>query len=196
MSAAAQRGEKMKKYSYTKREVEILQSKKPIAITDEEFLAVYNKAFRRDHIHYILHLGDVYPEIEDRVFSDEFEEEHENLADRECQYLFPIFCPANRNTIGKIRNMTAYLLGTMDWTQIYMQRLNSLVPYRMVFNYWLDEYVRDYAEVPLWEDYFKGSKELSRMIELRGISGVDELGYRTWEYFERHVPKSLRGVLG
>lgn len=184
----------MKKCSYTEREAKILKSEKPIPITDEEFLAIYHKAFQRDHLHYIKHLGNIYPDIEDRVFSDEFAEKHNDPADRECNYRFPILCPSDRYTVGRIRNMTAYLLGTVDWTLTYRKRLLSLVPSRLVFNYWLDEYVEDYDAVSLWEVYFKGTKKLAQMIEHRGITSLGELEYRTMEYFERCPFKSMRGV--
>ena len=92
--------------------------------------------------------------------------------------------------------MTAYLLGTLDWTLEFRRRLLSLVPYRLVFNYWLDEYVNDYDAVSLWEVYFMGSEKLSQIIIRRGISGLAELEYRAAEYFERRIPKSLRAVQG
>lgn len=184
----------MKKYTYTQLEVQILTSRTPMPITDEQFLAVYHKAFNRNQSHYINHLENVYPDVSDRVFSNEFIEKYNDPADQECNYRFPILCPANRNTVGRIRNMTAYLLGTLDWPPAFRRRLNDLVPYRLVFNYWLDEYVKDYDAVSLWEVYFKRHPELAEMIERRGISGLDELEYRTAEYFERYVTKSLRGV--
>lgn len=186
----------MKKCTYTEREVSILQSKTPIPIADEEFIALYHKAYHRDHLHYIIHLGNIYPNIEDRVFSDEFIEKHDNPADRECDYLFPILCPGSRNTMGRIRNMTAYLLGTLDWTLAFRQRLYDLVPYRLVFNYWLDEYVKDYDAVSLWDVYFRDCERLVRIIDRRGISSLAELEYRASEYFDLCTVKSLRGVQG
>ena len=186
----------MKKCSYTQREAEILKSGKPMNIADEEFLSIFHKAFHRNQIQYINHMGKVYPEIENRVFSDEFIDKHNKPADRECDYLFPVLCPSDRYTVGKIRNMTAYLLGTLDWTLEFRRRLLSLVPYRLVFNYWLDEYVNDYDAVSLWEVYFMGSEKLSQIIIRRGISGLAELEYRAAEYFERRIPKSLRAVQG
>lgn len=72
----------MKRFIYTKREVQIIRTKKTIAITDEEFLALFHKAFLRHKIEHINHLGNVYPEIELRVFSDDFIATHNNPADR------------------------------------------------------------------------------------------------------------------
>lgn len=182
----------MKAYTYTKREVQIIRSKRAIEITDEEFLAVYNKAYRRDHFNYIHHLGDVYPEIQDRVFSEQFSEQHRNPADHEHEYPFPIFCPSTRNTEGRIRDMTAYLLGRRSWTKAYQRSLSRLVPYRLVFHYGLDEYVKDYDADALWKNYFKGLDELARMIERRGISNLAELEYRAMEYFEMYLHNFLR----
>lgn len=181
-------------YTYTKREMQIIKRKQPMDITDEEFLAVYNKAYHRNHIKYIMHLGEVYPDIEEWVFSYEFEEQHNDPADRENIYMFPILCQSGRNTEGRIRNMTAYLLGKLDWTSEFRKRLYALVPYRLDYNYWLEEYVKNYEAVPLWEDYFKGHEELSHMIELHSISSLDELEYRASEYFEQCMQGSRRGA--
>lgn len=175
----------MKRCIYTKREVQIIQTKRPLAITDQEFLALYHKAFLRDKISHINHLGDVYPEIESRVFSDDFIAAHNNPADREDYYPHPILCPANRNTEARIKDMVCYLTGRTDWPKSYRCQLRTVVPYRLVFNYWLDKFVRDYAADPLWESFFLGQEELSRIITLRKISGFDELTYRTMVYFDR-----------
>lgn len=184
----------MKKFTYTEREVSILQSKIVMKITEEEFIALYNKAYRRDHIHYVIHLGNLYPDVEDRVFSNEFIETHRNPADRECDSRFPILCPSSRNTVGRIRNMTAYLLGTHDWTPAFRQRLYDLVPYRLVFNYWLSKYVKDYDAVFLWKFYFKSCEQLRKAIDRRGISSLAELEYRASEYFECYTLKTVCGV--
>lgn len=90
--------------------------------------------------------------------------------------------------------MTAYLLGRRSWTKEYQRSLSRLVPYRLVFHYGLDEYVKDYDADALWENYFKGLGELARMIERRGISDLAELEYRAAEYFEMYLHNFLRGV--
>lgn len=176
----------MKRYIYAKREVQIIQTKRPIPITDEEFLALYRKAFLRDKIGHIIHLENVYPEIGSRVFSDAFIAAHNNPADREDFYPHPILCPANRNTEAKIKDMVCYLTGRAEWTKSLQSYLRTVVPYRLVFNYWLDEFVRDYATEPLWEIFFLGQEELSQVVKLRKISGLDELTYRAMVYFDRY----------
>ena len=178
----------MKRYTYTEREVQIITSKRPLEISNEEFLALYSKAYRRDKIEDITHIGNVYPEIEDRVFSSEFMKKHDHPADYEDRYLRPIFCPADRNTEGRIRDMVCYLTSSLDWSKAMQQRLRTTVPYRLVFNYWLDEYVRDYEPAALWESFFTGQKELARILALRGIPSLDMLVYRTVDYFERYAP--------
>lgn len=183
----------MKRFIYTKREVQIIRTKKPIAITDEEFLALFHKAFLRHKIEHINHLGNVYPEIERRVFSDDFIATHNNPADREDSYLYPILCPGNRNTETRIKDMVYYLTGRTEWKQSFLRQLHT-VPYRLVFNYWLDEYVRDYMTVQLWENFFKGQDELSKIIEKRRISNFEELTYRTIDYFENLIPAFVHEI--
>lgn len=184
----------MKRCIYTKREVQIIQTKRPLAITDQEFLALYHKAFLRDKISHINHLGDVYPEIENRVFSDAFIAAHNNPADWEDFYPHPILCPADRNTEAKIKDMVCYLTGRLEWPESLQSHLRAVVPYWLVFNYWLDEFVRDYATDPLWEIFFLGQEELAQIVKLRKISGFDELTYRAMVYFDRY--SSPPGVQG
>lgn len=172
---------------YTKREVQIIETKRPIEILDEEFLALYRKAYLRDKIEHIKHLGEVYPEIETRVFSDDFIASHNDPADREEIYPHPILCPANRNTEARIKDMVCYLTGRTEWTKSLLCQLRSDVPYRLVFNYWLDEYVKDYVTEQLWEQFFLGQKELERIIKLREISSFDELTYRAMFYFDQYT---------
>lgn len=180
----------MERFIYTKREMQIIQTKRPLAITDEEFLALYRKAFQRDKIEHIIHLGDVYPEIESRVCSNEFIAAHNDPADREDSYPHPILCPANRNTEARIKDLVCYLTGRMEWTKSLRHQLCIVVPYRLVFNYWLDEYVKDYVTEQLWEKFFLGQEELSQIIKLREISGIDELTYRAVVYFDRYTSSS------
>lgn len=180
----------MRQYIYTKREVQIVKTQRPLVISDEEFLTLYRKAFMRDNIAHLNHLGNVYPDIEDRVFSDEFEKQHRDPADREEHYLHPIFCPTNRCTEGRIKDMVCYLTGAGDWSNSQQQQLCDTVPFRLVFNYWLDEYVKDYDAYALWNTYFLGQEKLSSVIALRGINGLDVLVYRTMEYYDRCVKSS------
>lgn len=180
----------MGRFIYTKREMQIIQTKRAIAITDEEFLALHHKAFQRDKVEDIIHLGNLYPEIESRVCSDEFIAAHNNPADRENSYPHPILCPANRNTEARIKDMVCYLTGRTEWTKSLRHQLCTIVPYRLVFNYWLDEYVKDYMTAQLWENFFLGQKELSEIIEKRRISCFEEFTYRAVNYFENLPPLS------
>lgn len=181
----------MERFIYTKREVQIIRTKKPLEITDEEFLALFHKAFLRDKIEHMNHLGNVYPEIERRVFSDEFIAAHNNPADREDNYLYPILCPRNRNTEARIKDMVYYLTGRMEWKQSFFRQLHS-IPYRLVFNYRLDAYVKDYETEQLWENFFKGQDELSQIIEKRHISNFEELTHRAIDYFENLILYSCK----
>lgn len=177
----------MARLTYTKREVQIIQTKNPLVITDEEFLALYRKAFLRDKVEHIIHLGDIYPEIEKKVFSVDFIASHNDPADYEDNYPHPILCPTNRNTEARIMDMVCYLTGRAEWKKLMRCHLRTVAPYRLVFNYWLNEYVKDYVTTQLWENFFLGQKELERIIKQREISDFDELTYRTMVYFDRYV---------
>lgn len=89
--------------------------------------------------------------------------------------------------------MVYYLTGRTEWKQSFLWQLHT-VPYRLVFNYWLDEYVRDYMTVQLWENFFKGQDELSKIIEKRRISNFEELIYRTIDYFENLIPAFVHEI--
>lgn len=180
----------MEKYIYTKREVQIIKTRRPLAISDEEFLSLFHKAFIRDNYTHINHLEDIYPEIAERVFSNDFIEKHENLADYEGKYIFPILCPTNRYTEGRIRDMVCYLTSAADWSGLLHRQLSTTIPYRLVFNYWLYEYVKDYDSVALWDSFFLGQDKLSKILRLRRITALDELAYRAMEYFDQHLPSA------
>lgn len=178
----------MKANTYTKRELKIIRTKKPLAISCEEYLAIYHKAFCRDRIQTINHLADIYPDMSELVFSDEFQENHRDPADREVCCRFPILLPTTRYTQARIMDMVAYLLGKLEAPKEYANQLHELVPFRLVFNFFTDEYVADFRAVPLWENYFLGREELRRVLELRSIGSLEELVMRACDYFERLSP--------
>lgn len=174
----------MKAHTYTKREIQIIKTKKPLSISCEEYLSIFHKAFCRNQIHILTHLWDIYPDMAKEVSSDEFEETHGDPADRESCCRFPILLPTMRCTQARIMDMVAYLLGKEEAPEEYIKRLHELVPFRLVFNYFLDEYVADFYAEPLWENYFLGLAELRRVLELRSIKSLDELIIRASDYFE------------
>lgn len=180
----------MNQYIYTKREVQILKALSPLAITDEEFLALCHKAYRHDRMKHFRYLVDTYPDISDRVFSIDFMDQHKNTADREANYLYPILCPSNRHTEGRIKNMVCYLTGGLEWSESMQQTLYESVPYRLVFNYVIDEYVKDFDADALWDVFFLGQTQLSHMLHLRSIFSLDVLVYRAAEYFDRYGQSS------
>lgn len=86
--------------------------------------------------------------------------------------------------------MVCYLTGAENWSTSLQRQLHTTVHYRLVFNYWLDEYVKDFDADALWNAFFLGQEELSKVIELRGITGLDVLVYRAVEYYDRYVKSS------
>lgn len=190
-----EKGEKtnlpMKAYTYTKRELQIIRTKKPLPISCEEYLSIYHKSFCRDKIKILDHLADTYPAMTEEVFSSEFEETHGDPADMDGGCRFPILLLTTRCTQGRVMDMTAYLLGRMDAPQGYAKQLRELVPFRLVFNYFTSEYVADFFAVPLWNNYFLGQAELRRVLELRSIRSLEELVERASDYFECLSPYHL-----
>lgn len=184
------RNKQMKTNTYTKREMRIIKSKKPLSITCEEYLAIYHKAFCRDKIQTLNHLADIYPDMAELVFSDEFEENHGDPADMEGCCWHPILLETSRYTQARVLDMVAYLLGRAEAPKEYARHLRELVPFRQVFNYFTDNYVADFLAAPLWENYFLGRAELRRVLELRSIRSLEELVFRACDYFERLSPLS------
>lgn len=180
----------MKANTYTKRELHIVRSKKPLSITCEEYLAIYHKAFCRDEIQTLNHLADTYPAMVVLVISDEFEETHGDPADMEGCCPHPVLLETTRYTQARVMDMVAYLLGKVEAPEEYARRLRELVPFRLVFNYFTDEYLADFYAAPLWENYFLGRAELRRVLEIRLIKSLDELVVRASDYFERLSPFS------
>jgi|GEM_PF-983504 len=181
----------MKAHTYTKRELQIIRTKKPLPISCEEYLSIYHKSFCRNKIEILNHLTDIYPDMSELVFSDEFEETHGDPADMEGSCRFPVLLPTTRYTQARVMDMVAYLLGKVEAPNGYAKQLQNFVPFRLVFNYFTDEYVADFCAVPLWENYFLGQAELRRVLELRSIRSLDELVIRASDYFERLLPHHL-----
>lgn len=178
----------MKAQTYTKRELHIIRSEKPLSITCEDYLALYHKAFCRDEIQTLNHLANVYPDMAVLVFSDEFQESHGNPADMEDCYQHPVLLDTTRYTQARVLDMVAYLLGRTKAPVKYARQLHELVPFRLVFNYFTDQYVADFLAVPLWEIYFSGRAELRRVLEKRSIKSLEELVVRACDYFEPVSP--------
>lgn len=175
----------MKAYTYTKRELQIIRTKKPLPISGEEYLSIYHKSLFRNKIQILNRLAVTYPDMTEAVFSYEFEKTHSDPADMEDCCRFPVLLPTMRYTKGKVMDMTAYLLGLVDAPQSYEKQLRELVPFQLVFNYLTYEYVADFYAVPLWDNYFLGLTELYRALKQRSIRSLEELVELASSYFER-----------
>lgn len=173
------------KNNYTGKKLQIMQTTPPMDITDEEFLFLFNKAFRENDFEFIVQLELLYPEIMDRTSSFEFMEKNSNPADDEGNYVHPILCPTNRCTEGRIKDMVCYLTGGTNWPDLLLKQLQNKVAYKLVFNYLIDDYVKDYDPDELWHLFFCGHAKLFHVMQLRGITGLDILIFRAMEYFEK-----------
>ena len=177
----------MKFLRFSEREREILIQKGKTSVSDEEFLALYQKiySYGKDQIELLWRLGDAYPEILERVADKSFAMRHHNPADWEEGYRFPITLPTDRYTEARILDMVAYLLNRWRAPEAYRSLLDSL-PSRQVFNYVLMEYVNAFEPEPLWENFFLKELELTRIIKARSINSLEELAFRAAEYFEKY----------
>lgn len=184
----------MKNYTYTKRELSIIRRKDPLDISNEEFLSICRKAFCRNSISTLKHMHNVYPGIASEVTSEKFIKNTHDPADEEANYQFPILILTTRFTQARIMNIVAYLLGKTVAPKTYITQLSELIPYRLVFNYFTDEYVKDFLTEPLWNDFFLKQEELRRAINMYLISCLQELVIRASEYFEKLVPESMLRV--
>lgn len=180
----------MNTYTYTKRELSIIRRKKPLSISNEEFLAIYHKAYYRERIQTLQHMCDLYPEIAEEVSSSAYQAKRHDPADQEHRYRYPIVINTTRFTQARIMNMVAYLHGQMNAPVAYINLLHTQVPYREVFNFITEEYVKDYLTVPLWENYFLGVDNLRHAVQHRSINSLGELVARASEFFERLVPET------
>lgn len=176
----------MNGHIYTKREMRIIGAADCPHITDEEFLSLFNKAVRLEDAEVISRLYDQYQDVARRVFSPEFEDRHRDIADMEYLCCFPILIMTKRNTSRRIMNIVAYLIGKTDVPEGYMERLQK-IPYRLAYNYLTAEYVEDYLEKPLWDQFFIGDERLRHLIETRSIKDLEELFERSAAYFEGYV---------
>ncbi len=73
--------------------------------------------------------------------------------------------------------MVCYLTGAVVWSKSLYEQLFVAVFQRHVFSYWPNEYVEDYAADALWDSFFGGQEELSKVLELRRITELDALVY-------------------
>ena len=145
------------------------------------------------------HLADIYPDMTVQVFSSEFEETHGDPADREGCCPFPVLLTTTRYTQGRIMDMVAYLLGQAEAPQEYAKQLCKLVPFRLVFNYFTDEYVADFCAVPLIDGMYTYTSEIGNRIYISEddylvLHCVNNCEYSIRYLRQMHAP--LRGIFG
>ena len=81
-------------------------------------------------------------------------------------------------------DMVAYLFSRDRAPKGYKHRLRTAaLSYRLMFNYALDRYQKDYDRQELWTNFFLRLPELQQRIEDRHIRSLMELEYRAAEYF-------------
>ena len=87
-------------------------------------------------------------------------------------------------TERRIMDMVAYLFFRDRAPKGYKHRLRTAaLPYRLMFNYSLDRYQKDYDRQELWSNFFLRLPDLRHKIERYRIHSLMELEYRAAEYF-------------
>lgn len=183
----------MKKKTYTRHEINIIKSKEPMDIGDEEYLLLFNKAVNCGDIDVSTVLMEQYQDILDRTQDEDYLKRHSDPADREDYYMYPILIKTSRNTERRIENIITYLTGKMSISRRYITLLHRTVPYKEVFNYVTIKYDKDYLPEPLWSDYFLQVPEFKKIILLRSIKDLNELIQKSANYFEQYSMIGRRG---
>lgn len=155
-------------------------------ISVEDFLIFYYKAYRRDNIEALSQLHDLFPEVAELAFDEDYIESRSDPADKEYMYRHPIVIATNRMTESRVLDMVSYLLGQVEAPGKYKDFLKTNIAFKKVFNYMIERYQRDYDKTALWDSYFMELPELRFMIERRYIRSLEELVYRASNYFEDH----------
>ena len=84
----------------------------------------------------------------------------------------------------RIMDMVAYLFSRDRAPNGYKHRLRTAaLSYRLMFNYSLDRYQKDYDRQELWSNFFLRLPDLRHKIERYRIHSLMELEYRAAEYF-------------
>lgn len=87
-------------------------------------------------------------------------------------------------TERRIMDMVAYLFSRDRAPKGYKHRLRTAaLSYRLMFNYSLDRYQKDYDRQELWSNFFLRLPDLRHKIERYRIHSLMELEYRAAEYF-------------
>ena len=153
-------------------------------ISLEDFIYYYHIAHKRKNVCALNQLCHLYPELSAVAF------QNNSLSNRydpsECDYYrwHPITMGSAYMTERRIMDMVAYLFSQDKAPRGYKRRLRTTaIHYRLMFNYSLDRYQKDYDRHELWVNFFLRLPELQQRIEGHRIRSLMELEYRAAEYF-------------
>lgn len=108
---------------------------------------------------------------------------HNEPSDNEDAFPCPILSDTEFFTYRRIMNIVTYLTGSPELAERYRFYLEHVIIYTLRTNSDNKKY-RCYDSDSLWEKFFLRCVALATVIRQRKISDIDELVYRTQEYFE------------
>lgn len=153
-------------------------------ISLEDFIYYYHIAHKRKNIRALNQLCDLYPELSAMAFQNDSLSKRYDPSEYDYYCWHPITLGSAYMTERRIMDMVAYLFSRDRAPKGYKHRLRTAtLPYRLMFNYALHRYQKDYDRHELWTNFFLRLPELQQRIEGRHICSLMELEYRAAEYF-------------
>ena len=153
-------------------------------ISLEDFIYYYHIAHKRKNIRALNQLCHLYPELSAVAFQNDFLSKRYDPSEYDYYRWHPITLESAYMTERRIMDMVAYLFFLDKAPKGYKHRLRTAtLPCRLMFNYALDRYQKDYDRQELWSNFFLRLPELQQRIEDRRIRSLMELEFRAAEYF-------------
>lgn len=151
------------------------------SITYKKFLDLYTEAQSKNDWSTLSFLETQYKSY----FIDAVAAEtaHNEPSDNEDAFPCPILSDTDFFTYRRIMNIITYLIGSPELAEKYRYYLEHVIAYKLRTNSDNKTY-RCYDSDSLWKEFFLHCATLAAVIRQRKIIDIDELVYRTQEYFE------------
>lgn len=143
--------------------------------TEEDFLFYIKKAYEKGNIKAMNQMFHRFPSIAEKA-SNKYLLKEDFLEYAESEI------PVEKTVL----RMVSYLLGKQHVPVEYCKLLRETIQYQETFNEKTFRYQKVYIKEDLWNHYFLFCKELKRVISIRKINSIEELLYRTGEYYEKN----------
>ena len=153
-------------------------------ISLEDFIYYYHIAHKRKNIRALNQLCHLYPDLSVMAFQNDSLSKRYDPSEYDYYCWHPITLGSAYMTERRIMDMVAYLFSRDRAPNGYKHRLRTAaLSYRLMFNYSLDRYQKDYDRQELWSNFFLRLPDLRHKIERYRIHSLMELEYRAAEYF-------------